>query len=185
MTVIATNRPSAKKARTYVLYGLDEQNRPRGAQFITSDPALIAKAASVSDLEICEAKRKTLKDVAKTLPLGRLCANGRASLPYLDPALYRTWFYALVSQPKADQETKVVPSGLPQTWHDIAPGHLVIAQETAEIGWWEAVVVEREADVLKLRYRDYPYLPKFTRPTTAVALLNTATPQARQPASKS
>jgi hypothetical protein len=30
------------------------------------------------------------------------------------------------------------PQDLPRTWDEIAPGHLVIARETLEVGWWEA-----------------------------------------------
>lgn len=181
MTVTPSKSKQRKtKPRTFVIYGLDELNKPRSAQLIASDPDLVAKAAGLADLEICEAKTKALKEVAKTLPLGRLCANGRASAPYVDPALYRTLFDVLAVLPKADREPKALPSGLPQTWQDLAPGHLVIAQETAELGWAEAVVVERKGSVVKLRYRDYPYLPKFTRPIAAVALLNAATARAGQ-----
>jgi hypothetical protein len=32
------------------------------------------------------------------------------------------------------------------------PGHLVIARETLEVGWWEAVVVERNGDLVTVRY---------------------------------
>jgi hypothetical protein len=32
--------------------------------------------------------------------------------------------------------------GLPVSWDEIGPGHLVIAHESLEYGWWEAIVVE-------------------------------------------
>jgi hypothetical protein len=35
---------------------------------------------------------------------------------------------------------------LPGTWDDVAPGHVVLAREILECGWWEAVVVERNGD---------------------------------------
>jgi len=54
-------------------------------------------------------------------------------------------------------------AALPTTWDDVAPGHLVLARETCECGWWEAVVVEHHGDRLKLRYRDYPSGPDFVR----------------------
>ena len=35
--------------------------------------------------------------------------------------------------------------GLPATWDGIAVGHLVIAQEALDDGWWEAIVLARDA----------------------------------------
>ncbi len=37
---------------------------------------------------------------------------------------------------------------LPGTWDDVAPGHVVLAREILECGWWEAVVVERTGDLV-------------------------------------
>ena len=64
--------------------------------------------------------------------------------------------------------------GSAQTWDEIGPGHLVIAQETLEYSWWEAIVIERNGDMLTLRFRDYPKLPKFVRHRKAVALISAA-----------
>jgi hypothetical protein len=54
----------------------------------------------------------------------------------------------------------------------LGPGHLVIAHESLEYGWWEAVVVGRKDDLLTLRYRDYPSLPKFFRDRSGIALMH-------------
>jgi hypothetical protein len=62
--------------------------------------------------------------------------------------------------------------GLPQSWDEIGAGHLVIAQESLEYGWWEAIVIDRKGDTLTLQYRDYPHLPKFVRHRSGVALMN-------------
>ena len=61
--------------------------------------------------------------------------------------------------------------GLPRSWHDIGPGHLVIAQESPDYGWREAIVVERKDETFTLRYRDYPHLPQFVRHRAAIALM--------------
>jgi hypothetical protein len=45
---------------------------------------------------------------------------------------------------------------LPRSWDEIAPGHLVIAQESLDYGWWEAIVLDRKDDMLTLRFCDYP-----------------------------
>ena len=55
-------------------------------------------------------------------------------------------------------------------------GHVVIARETLECGWAEAVVIERNGDLLTLRYRDYPVIPNFVRHRSAVALISAPAP---------
>jgi hypothetical protein len=64
--------------------------------------------------------------------------------------------------------------GLPRTWDDLVPGHVVIARETLEVGWWEAVVVERTGDLVTVRYRDYPQYPPMVRHRSAIALISPA-----------
>ena len=68
--------------------------------------------------------------------------------------------------------------GLPRNWDEIAPGHLVIVQESPDYGWCEAIVLDRNDDMLTLQYRDYPKLPKFFRHRTAVALMSPPSDQA-------
>jgi len=65
-----------------------------------------------------------------------------------------------------------VTSGLPRSWESIAVGHMVLAHESPDDGWWEAVVINREDEILTLRYRDAPKLPKFIRHINTVALVN-------------
>jgi hypothetical protein len=47
----------------------------------------------------------------------------------------------------------------------------VIAQEGAAEGWWEAIIIARDGDMLTLKWRDWPQLPKVLRHAGAVALL--------------
>ena len=74
--------------------------------------------------------------------------------------------------PHPDKASIPAPRGLPHHWDEIAPGHLVIVQESPDYGWCEAIVLDRTDDMLTLQYRDYPKLPKFFRHRTAVALLS-------------
>jgi Agenet domain len=60
---------------------------------------------------------------------------------------------------------------LPKDWDAIAPGHLVVAQETVEDGWYDAIVLEQNGDMLTLRWRDYPRQRRFTRHYRTLALL--------------
>lgn len=72
-----------------------------------------------------------------------------------------------------------VPPALPVSWDTLAAGHLVLAREERdEDGYWEALVLEIDGDVLTLKFRDYARQPKIKRHRTAVALLNPAPPQA-------
>ena len=168
-------RATRPRSKTFIVYGLDDQNKPHAATFVGVDPEAITKAVASDDCQICEASSTLLKQAAVKLPDGRIDAKGRASIPHIDTTLYRLLFDALVQMPKnSNDQTRVMPTGLPSDWKDIGPGHLVITQETLEYGWWEAVVMTRKGASLRLQYRDYPHLPKFTRQVTDVALLATA-----------
>src|SRR3954462_3779890 len=82
-------RPSPEKRRTMILFGLDENKRPRAGRFIVDENlGLLAKAAETMDLIICEVKSPKLSDVALKLPVGRLHAGGPGFVPYIRPDLY-------------------------------------------------------------------------------------------------
>jgi hypothetical protein len=70
---------------------------------------------------------------------------------------------------------------LPRTWDEVGPGHLVIAHESLEYGWWEAIVLERKDEGFMLRYRDYPQLPKFFRHRSSIALMSPPSEEAPWP----
>ncbi|MBR0703444.1 hypothetical protein JQ599_26310 [Bradyrhizobium diazoefficiens] len=100
-----------------------------------------------------------------------------------EPAAERADVPGLTSEnPQAKGETDAatdhvrcispVTSGLPRSWEEITVGHMVLAHESPDDGWWEAVVVQRDLDILTLRYRDAPKLPKFIRHINTVALVN-------------
>ena len=84
-------------------------------------------------------------------------------MPNIRQTLYSEFIVSLAVEPQAavgkDQDELPVATGLPRAWDEIAPGHLVIAQEALEYGWWEAIVLARDGDMLTLRFRDYPKLP--------------------------
>jgi hypothetical protein len=100
-------------------------------------------------------------------------------------SLYSDVIVALAAEPQQaavgpedDKASTPVARGLPRSWDEIGPGHLVIAQESLDYGWWEAIVLDRNDDMLTLRFRDYPRLPKFFRHCTAVALMSPPSDQA-------
>jgi hypothetical protein len=180
MTKTTTKAKAGTKQSTptapLIVLGYDENYKPRAARFPATDAALVAKAAQLMDLKVYEAATEDLAALAKKLPVGRLYGNGRGFVPNIRQSLYSEIIVTLVGEPQAavskDQDELPVAIGLPRTWDEIAPGHLVIAQEALEYGWWEAVVIARNGDMFTLRFRDYPKLPKFVRHRNAIALIS-------------
>jgi len=137
----------------------------------------VTKAADLMDLKVYQATSEDVADIAKKLPVGRLYANGRGFVPNIRQDLYSDLIVALALEPQAalspetDQDSLPAARGLPRTWDEVGPGHLVIAQESLDYGWWEAIVLDRKDDGFTLRYRDFPKLPKFFRHRSSIALM--------------
>ena len=192
ITKAATSKTSATKRATpasagngLLVLGFDEQQKPCGARFVDAKPDLVAKAAQLMGLKVYKANSPDVAEVAKKLPVGQLYANGRGFVPNIRQTLYSDVLVALSAEPQQaaigpddDKASTPVARGLPGSWDEIAPGHLVIAQESLANGWWEAIVLDRKDDMLTLRFRDYPRLPRFFRHRTAVALMSSASDQA-------
>ena len=109
-------------------------------------------------------------ELAKKLPVGRIHANGTGFVPPIRGDLYSELKLAAEpSQQSGTTASTVAPSpaaapatpaqGLPKDWDSIEVGHLVIAQENLIEGWWEAIVIATDNDMLTLKWRDYPKLP--------------------------
>ena len=56
---------------------------------------------------------------------------------------------------------------------EIGVGSLVLATVGVEDGWWEALVIRLDGDVLTLKWRDFPREPTVMRRRTELALLPT------------
>jgi hypothetical protein len=168
-----------------IVLGFDEQQKPRGARFVDAKPDLVTKAADAMGFKVYEASPEDVAEYAKQLPLGRLYANGRGFVPNIRQSLYSDLVVALGLEPQAalskngDKDSLPAARGLPRSWDEIGPGHLVIAQESLDYGWWEAIVLDRQGDTLTLQYRDYPHLPRFVRHRSAIALMNPPTDEAK------
>jgi hypothetical protein len=181
----SSNSRTATATPPLIVLGFDEQQKPRGARFVDAKPDLVTKAAEMMGLKVYQATEPDVAEIAKKLPLGRLYANGRGFVPNIRQDLYSDLVVALALEPQAavstagDKDSLPVALGLPRTWGEIGPGHLVIAQESLEYGWWEAIVIERKGDAFTLRYRDYPQLPKFVRHRSAIALMSPPTDEAK------
>jgi hypothetical protein len=134
--------------------------------------------------KVYQASVPGVAEAAKKLPLGRLYANGRGFVPNIRQSLYSDLVVILGQEPQAaltktgDKDRLPAARGLPRSWDEIGPGHLVIAQEALEYGWWEAIVLDRQGDSFILQYRDYPHLPKFVRHRTGIAMMSPPTDEA-------
>jgi hypothetical protein len=165
-----------------IVLGRDEAGKPRAARFPAGHDNLVSKAAKAMNLAVCKAEGATVAELAKKLPSGRLYATGRGFVPPVGRRLYGTLVEQLklagqpvpneAEQPNGDQPgaAQAAP-GLPSSWDDVAVGHLVIAQESLGDGWWEAIVLARDGDMLTLKWRDYPWQPNVLRHAGSVALL--------------
>jgi hypothetical protein len=166
-------------AAPLIMLGYDENNKPRAARFLASDAELVVKAAQLMDLKVYQAATEDLAALAKKLPEGRLYRNGRGFVANVRQSQCSEIIVALALEPQAamgkDQDELPVATGLPRTWDEIAAGHLVIAEEALDYGWWEAIVLGRSGDMFTLRFRDYPKLPKFVRHSNAIALMSPPT----------
>jgi hypothetical protein len=158
-----------------IVLGFDEQQKPRGARFVDAKPDLVIKAADLMGFKVYQA---SLDDIAA------------GHLVIAQESLDCGWWEAIVLDRKGDTFTLqyrdyphlpkfarhrsgvalICSADNEQSWNEIAPGHLVIAQESAKDGWWEAVVIDRKADSLTLQFRDY-HQPKIVRHRSAIALM--------------
>ena len=174
------SKKQASDENITILFGTDEHGKPRAAWFEAANPELITKAAAAMKLQLFRPVTANQIELAKKLPVGRIHANGTGFVPPIRGDLYSA--LQLAAQPAQQSGTTastVAPSaapvgpaqGLPQDWDSIQVGHLVIAHENMIEGWWEAIVIATDNDMLTLRWRDYPKVAPISLHRTAVALL--------------
>ena len=179
------SKKQASDENITILFGTDEHGKPRAAWFEAANPELITKAAAAMKLQLLRPVTASQIELAKKLPVGRIHANGTGFVPPIRGDLYSELKLAAEpSQQSGTTASTVAPSpasaatapaqGLPKDWDSIEVGHLVIAQENLIEGWWEALVIATDNDMLTLRWRDYPKVPPITRHRTAVALIKPA-----------
>jgi hypothetical protein len=181
------------------VYGLDESGKPKGARFPATDTEKVSPVVTAMKLQSCQARSEELASLGMKLPVGRIYARGKAFIPNIKRDLYDKLLAAAASckeeqdPSQAERTTNVAPapedskqapaetgaailsplaSGLPRNWASIAPGNMILAHAGPGEGWWEGIVIARDNEILTLRYRDYPKVPKFERHISTVALIN-------------
>jgi hypothetical protein len=164
-----------------VLFGTDEHGKPRAAYFEAVNSELMTRAAAAMKLQLLRPVTASQLELAKQLPVGRIHANGTGFVPPIRPDLYSALQLAAESPQQSGPTASTVarspavarraPVHLPENWDSIEVGDLVIALENVNEGWWEAIVMATDKDMLTLKWRDYPTFPRFSLHRTAVALM--------------
>jgi hypothetical protein len=144
------------------VFGLDPTGKSKAATFPAHQVDLATKAAGLMQLRLLKIDRPELTQFAAQLQVGKIYASGHGFVPQVRTAIYGRLlqFADPASAP-----------GLPATWDDIDVGHLVIARDDLAAGWWEAIVVARDGDMLTVRFRDYPKQAPAVLHRAALALL--------------
>ena len=199
MTQRARQFHSSSKAAVLpvVLFGVDQHGKPTAARFPEGQARLAAKAAEQLQLQVLTVATPAVAELAATLPVGRIHASGKGFVPNVRGDLYAK-LLAMAGPPahgtqpstrslrgaqsngQGSNAKKPAQDRLPQDWDAIAPGHLVVAQQSLEDGWYEAIVLEQNGDMFTLRWHDYPRERRFTRHRRSLGLLfpNLAEPTA-------
>jgi hypothetical protein len=157
-----------------IAYGLDDSKKSRAGLFDSVKAPLAMKAAESMKLQVAHVISNELAEIASQLAKGRVYERGKRFIPLVRRSLYDKLLLAVAGKSpgkKSGSKTGAGKPNLPVDWSDIQPGQMVIAHASAKDGWWEAVVMSVDGDMLDLSWRDYSSYPKFLRHRDAVALL--------------
>jgi len=133
---------SPKPAPELIVLGFNEQFEPCAARFAGAKPDIVAKSAHRIGFRAYPITSRDLATLARKLPEGQLNSKGAMTVPKVLQSIYSEIVVELVADPKQAIETADPASdlptatGLPPGWDQIAPGHLVIAEEGPDCGWW-------------------------------------------------
>jgi hypothetical protein len=185
MTKKADKKP--EPADKLFVLGLDG-GKPRGARFAERTDMAVNAALNMG-LSCIYPASAAFTELAAKLPRGRVYASGKAFVPNVrrdvydklvaiaeaasdDSVVHRAVSSATTrASPRVACVSPALP-GLPRSWDGVGIGHMVLVHESPSDGWWEAVVVSRDDEILTLKFRDYPKQPTFVRHISTIALVN-------------
>lgn len=179
-----TTKPTHSKAvASVILFGLDKEKKLRAGWFTKDHLELAIKAAAANGFSVLKIEGDAHRKLVAKLKVGNVHAAGNGLIPVVGRQIFAQ-IEAAAGANVSNTKTKaggalgdIAYRGIPRTWDEIDVGHLVIAQESLKDGWYEAIVIARDGDRLKVRWRDFPKYAPFERPLTAIAL-PCPTPQA-------
>jgi len=167
--------PATSCPSPLVLFGIDSNGKPKGARFGKQHAGLAMKAATQLQLKVLASNDPKIVDLAARLPVGRVHATGRTFVPFIRRDLYDKLLAAAANGNAHSASSSSRSSGasgsasggsapnLPRNWQEIGMGDLVVAHQDRWEGWYEAIVVHVDGDMLTLRWRDYPRERKIVR----------------------
>lgn len=184
-----------------VLFGLDDRGKAHAAWFDEDHADAGAAAAEAMCMFALPVEDDAVRSLAAQVPQGKIFTSGKAFVPFVKSSLFDTlvkhlpeYQHEQARQPvrasggKAASNSYAIASGaadgrgagaatvqhdFPSDWSKIKVGSIVLASEGREDGWYEADVLEAlPGNRFKLRWHDWPDLPKFDRAVTEIALLH-------------
>ena len=177
------SRPTIACPTPLVLFGIDSRGKPKAARFGKQHAGLALKAATQLQLQVLMSNDPKIADLTAQVPVGRVHATGRTFVPFIRRDLYDQLVAAAAngnahSSSSSDGSSGAsgsAPGGsaprLPRNWQAIGIGDLVVANQSQEDGWYEAIVVEANGDMFTLRWRDYPRERRIVRHRLRLGLL--------------
>src|SRR5215207_5689845 len=158
-----------------IVFGYNEHRIPQAAWFPQAEADLATRAALLMGLRVLKIEGDEHRELATRLRQGQVYAADRTFAPAVQRELFDK-LSVLAGPAVAPSLAEITAAkdqaaSRPASWEAIAVGSLVIAHESQEDGWWEAIVVAIEKDQLVLRWRDYARQPCVRRGRLEVALL--------------
>jgi hypothetical protein len=180
---IKVSTPATTCPAPVVLFGIDRRGKPKAARFGKQHAGLAVKAAGQLQLNVLATNDPKIADLVARLPAGRVHATGRTFVPFIRRDLYDKLVAAAANgtaqptdPPNGASSTSGsrgggAPPHLPRTWQEISIGDVVVANDSQEDGWYEAIVFEVNGDMFRARWRDYPRERAILRHRHQLALL--------------
>jgi hypothetical protein len=181
---------TSENVAAVILVGLDDQGKPHASWFEEEQADAAAVAADLMGFVIIDIQGDELAAIASGLPKGKLFESGKAFVPfvkrtvydqlaahldddYLTSAAARVAAAQAAANSYADAKKVEMPPRLPDDWSKLLVGDLVLSLDDPDEGWFEAIIVEvMGGNTFRLRWRDYPDLPEFSRGVLELALLH-------------
>ena len=135
-------KADAKPVPALIVFGFDQANKLRAASFSADQVELATKAAELMKLRVLKVEGPELTELAARLEPGRIYASGHGFVPPVRMNVHQR--LCELADPKP------APS-LPRSWDEIDVGHLVLATEAPDEGYWQTIVVAKDHDMLTLR----------------------------------
>lgn len=168
-------------APALIVFGLDEQRRPRAGTFSAAQAEEAIRRAKDARLVCAPTDQPGLVQLAGELQPGDLSKPRTEIVPTVMRVVYERLLAAsgitkapgekkASAKPGKPNEARIAPSR-----DDIAVGDLVLAKDPEpENGWYEAIILEQTSEhIFRLKFRDYPEEDEVIRNRNQLALLPT------------